>query len=84
VAFGYGARGMIGAYGNPPYYKGKPLPHFNRVAQFYLSVDVDWTRIKTHSKVLRFVFKALSFVKIPAPTIEYDKVNGFHLYPLFF
>jgi len=45
---------------------------------------VDWTRIKTHSKVLRFVFKALSFVKIPAPTIEYDKVNGFHLYPLFF
>ncbi len=84
VAFGYGARGMIGAYGNPPYYKGKPLPHFNRVAQLYLSVDVDWTRIKTHSKVLRFVFKALSFVKIPAPTIEYNKENGFHLYPIFF
>jgi len=84
VAFGYGAEGMIGAYSNPPEYKGKPLPQFKRVAHFYLSVDVDWTRIKTHSKVLRFIFKALSFVKIPAPAIGYSNQNGLRFYPLYF
>jgi hypothetical protein len=84
VAVGYGARGMIGAYANPPDYNGKPLPHFERVPQFYLSVDVDWTRIKTHSKVLRFVFKALSFIKIPAPTLEYNTEDGLVLHPIFF
>jgi len=84
VAFGYGATGMVGAYYNPSEYKGKPLPPFKRRAHYYLSVDVDWTRIKTHSKVLRFVFKALSFVKIPAPAIEYNKQKGFRFYPLYF
>jgi len=84
VAVGYGARGMIGAYANPPDYNGKPLPHYDRVAQFYLSVDVDWTKIKTHSKVLRFVFNALSFIKVPAPALEYNHVDGLVFHPIFF
>jgi len=84
VAVGYGARGMIGAYANPPDYNGKPLPHYDRVAQFYLSVDVDWTKIKTHSKVLRFVFNALSFIKVPAPVLEYNHVDGLVFHPIFF
>lgn len=84
VAFGYGATGMIGAYDNPPEHDGQPLPQFNRVPHYFLSVDVDWTKIKTHSKVLRFVFKALSFVKVPAPAVEYDWENGVRFRPLFF
>ena len=84
VAFGYGARGMIGAYENPPEHDGRPMPQFNRIPQFYLSMDVDWTKIKTHSKVLRFVFKALSFIKIPAPTLEYNPEDGLVLHPIFF
>ncbi len=84
VAFGYGARGMIGAYENPPEHNGRPMPQFNRVAQFYLSVDVDWTKIKTRSKALRFVFKALSFIKMPAPTLEFNREDGWVMHPLFF
>lgn len=84
VAFGYGATGMVGAYYNPSEYKGKPLPPFKRRAHYYLSVDVDWTRIKTHSKVLRFILNTLSFIKIPAPAIEYNKQKGFRFYPLYF
>ncbi len=84
VSFGYGARGMLGAYENPPYYQGEPLPDANRVARYYLSVDVDWTRIPTHSKILRFVFKAFSFVKVPAPAIEYNKEEGVRFYAVFF
>ncbi len=84
VAFGYGVRGMIGAYENPPEHNGRPMPQFNRTPQFYLSVDVDWTKIKTHSKVLRFIFKALSFIKMPAPALEYNPEDGFVMHPVFF
>jgi uncharacterized protein YfiM (DUF2279 family) len=84
IAAGYGATGMIGAYNNPPEYEGEPLPHFDRTQQFYLSADIDWTKIKTGSNVLRFVFKLFSFVKLPFPTLEYNNKDGFVFHPLYF
>jgi hypothetical protein len=84
VAFGYSARGLLGAYSNPPEYKGRPLPSYRRTPQFFLSLDVDLTKIKTHSKVLKFIFKALSFIKIPAPAIEYNPENGFVFHAIYF
>jgi len=76
VAVGYGGKGMLGAYSNPPEHNGQPLPEFDRVQQYYLSLDVDWTRIKTNSAVLRTVFKVFSFVKLPFPALEYNNENG--------
>jgi len=84
VSLGYGATGMLGAYDNPTEYQGTPLPSFKRRSQFYFSVDVDWTQIKTSSKVLRTLFNALSFIKIPAPTFELSRENGIRFHPLFF
>ena len=77
VSFGYGATGMLGSYSNPPIWDGNELPYYERTRQYYFSLDVDWTRINTHSSLLRFVFKALSFVKVPFPTLEYNKENQF-------
>ena len=76
VAVGYGGKGMLGASSNPDEHNGQPLPHYNRVRQYYLSMDIDWTKIKTNSPVLRTVFKVLSFVKLPFPALEYNKENG--------
>ena len=74
VAFGYGADGMLAEVTNPEFDEnGEPLPHFDRVRQYYLSMDIDWTRIKTNSKVLSFFLKGLSFIKLPFPTLEYNK-----------
>lgn len=84
VAVGYGATGMLGANSNPPDYNGMPLPEVNRVRQYYFSLDVDWTRIKTRSKGLKFVFKALNFIKLPFPTLEYNPQNGVVFYWLYF
>ena len=84
VAVGYGAKGMTGAYGDPSVINGQPIPVFHRTPQFYLSVDVDWTRIKTNSKFLRFLFKTISFIKIPAPALEFNKQDHWKLHPLFF
>jgi hypothetical protein len=77
VAVGYGGKGMLGAASNPNTYDGIPLPNYNRVRQYYLSLDIDWTRIECNSQVLRTIFKVLSFVKLPFPALEYNSEDGF-------
>jgi hypothetical protein len=79
VAFGYGADGMTGGNFNPPYIYGNGnQSHFERVRQYYLSFDVDLTRIKTKSKFLKTVFYTVGFIKIPAPSVEFSngKIKG--------
>ncbi len=84
IAFGYGAEGMTGATGNPPEYEGQPIPQFDRYRQFYFSLDVDYTRIKTRSKVLKMFFTVISFIKIPFPTLEYNSKDGLKFHYLYF
>ncbi|CAN5371193.1 DUF2279 domain-containing protein [soil metagenome] len=74
IAFGYGANGMTGGDFNPPYIdeKGFQIYH-ERYRQYYLSFDVDLTRIKTKSKFLNTVFYSIGFLKIPAPAIEFSE-----------
>ena len=84
VSFGYGATGMLGSFSNPETWNGTPLPSYERTRQYYLSLDVDWTRIKTKSSLLKFTLKALSFIKVPFPTIEYNNQNNFIFHWLYF
>ena len=84
IAFGYGATGMLGTFSNPPEWNGTLMPYHERTRQYYMSLDVDWTRIKTNSTLLRFTFKALSFIKIPFPTMEYNNQNNFVFHWLYF
>lgn len=55
-----------------------------RIRRFYLSADVDLTRIHTRSKFLRGFFFALNMVKIPAPALEYSGREGFRFHSLYF
>lgn len=82
LAFGYGAEGMIsGNYdNNSPFL----VPKLERFRQFYLSLDVDLTKIDTKSHFLKTIFSVLNTVKIPAPTIEYSPQRGFKFYALYF
>jgi Predicted periplasmic lipoprotein (DUF2279) len=75
-AFGYGAEGMVGARANPIILdeSGNAI-YFDRYRQFYLSLDIDLTRIKTKSKILKTVFNTVRFIKFPAPALEFNK-NG--------
>ncbi len=84
VSFGYGATGMLGSYSNPPEWNGTPLPYYERTRQYYFSFDIDWTRIHTNSSFLRMAFKAFSFIKVPFPTLEYNKQNQFVFHSLYF
>ena len=71
IAFGYGADGMIGARHNPLVLDGNGNARsFNRYRQYYMSLDVDFTKIKTRSEILKAVFSCINSVKIPFPNLE--------------
>ena len=77
IAVGYGANGMLTGISEPDIFGVHP----ERYRQFYLSLDVDLTRIDTKSRFLKSVFSLINVLKIPAPTIEYNGKNRltFHL-----
>lgn len=84
IAFGYGANGMYGEFENVSSYNGITIPDTERYRQYLLSLDVDWTRIKTKSKFLKLVFKGMTFIKLPFPTIEYNSKGEFKGYWIYF
>lgn len=75
VAVGYGAEGMITA---------EPTAGDERYRQWYLSLDVDLTKIKTKSHFLKTCFSLFNTIKIPSPTIEISSSQGFKFHPIYF
>jgi hypothetical protein len=82
VALGYGAEGMLGenAAKNLIILATKP----ENYRKFYLSLDLDLTKINTKSHFLKTVFSVVNTVKIPAPTLEYSPQRGFKFHALYF
>ena len=68
IAAGYSANGMLNARKN-----NQPWQDTERYRQYLLSLDINWRQIPTNSKTLKFVFKTLSFIKIPFPAIEFSE-----------
>lgn len=84
LAAGYGVDGLTGALENVSEYNGKPVPEYERQRQFYLSPDVDLTRISTRSKFLKSVFNTFGFIKIPAPALELKSSGTLRWHWLYF
>ena len=82
VALGYGAEGLIGENNvkNTLIFPIKP----QKYREFYLSLDLDLTKISTKSHFLKTLFSVFNTVKIPAPTLEYSPQRGFKFYALYF
>jgi len=78
LAFGYGADGMLTTNSDNV---DNLFTNQDRFRQFYLSFDVDLTRISTNSHLLKTIFSVLNMIKIPLPTVEFNSKNGvvFHL-----
>jgi hypothetical protein len=72
IAVGYGADGMLGARYNNVLVMDENgnTKTFNRYPQYYLSLDVDFTRIPVKSKFLKSVFSCINILKIPFPNME--------------
>lgn len=82
VAVGYGAEGMVA--GNEEQNTLVSVLKTEKYRQFYLSLDVDLTKISTKSHFLKTIFSVLNTIKIPAPTIEYSHEKGFKSHLLYF
>ncbi|MBL7923935.1 MAG: DUF2279 domain-containing protein [Bacteroidia bacterium] len=73
LAVGYGANNMLSAVERDLPAGLKDPGH--RYRQFYLSPDIDWSRIKTRRAGVKLLLKVIGFIKVPAPAIEY-RSNG--------
>ncbi|MGS2725875.1 DUF2279 domain-containing protein [Psychroserpens sp. BH13MA-6] len=82
LAFGYGAEGMI--TGKNEEVVDNLLITPNRRRQFYLSLDVDLSRIQTNSRFLRSLFDVFNLIKVPFPTLEFNGKNGIKLHYIYF
>jgi hypothetical protein len=82
--FGYGAEGMTGAAVNPPSFddNGNEID-FDRYRKFFCSVDVDLTKIQQKPGPIKALCGAVSFIKIPAPTLEFSR-GKFRFHYLYF
>lgn len=78
VAVGYSGEGMLSA---SKVIDSQVLTSNSRYRQYYLSFDVNLSNIKTNSMFLKSVFSVFNMIKIPFPTLEFNK-NGavFHLF----
>ncbi len=96
VAFGFGASGLYGGFENrwcrEPQATSycdctddnkvdrSDIPRYN---QYYLSLDVDFTRVKTDKAGVKILLHLLNLVKVPSPTLEFNRMNGVIFHPLF-
>jgi uncharacterized protein YfiM (DUF2279 family) len=78
LAAGYGAEDMIFARDHQNHNVG-----FNPYRQYYLSIDIDLSSIRTRSKVLKTLIFMAGMIKIPAPTISFSQ-KGARLHALYF
>lgn len=80
VAIGYGADGMLTGLKD---IDSNLLTNIHRQRQFYLSFDVNLNKIKTNSPILKFIFNVFNVVKVPFPTLEFNK-KGFVFHLLYY
>lgn len=96
IAFGYGATGMYGGFENKWCSDPQSASYcdcadankvdrsdIERYPQFYLSLDVDFTRVQTKKPAVKVLLHLLNLIKVPSPTLEFNK-NGVKFHPLFF
>lgn len=87
IAVGYGAEGMFGATSNIWKDKHTDIIYdrsdIRRYRQWYLSPDVDFTKIKTRKKAIKVLLTVLSAFKFPAPSLEFSK-GSFKFHALHF
>ena len=84
IAVGYGANGMFGEFENLMEYNGVKIGPTTRYRQYLLSLDIDWTKIKTKSKFMKTILTGMTFIKMPFPALEINSVGHLKGYLLYY
>lgn len=87
LSIGYGAGNMFGGQTNR-WREGDYIfdlsNTFPRYRSYYLSLDIDLNKLNVKSKFLRSLFSVINFIKIPFPTLEYNRIDGWRGHWLYF
>ncbi len=87
LALGYGAETMLGGYENTWYDdNGNYINRKDilRQRKYFISADIDLTKIKTRNKVLKTAFSMMNVLKIPAPAIQFNSRGKMRFHPLYY
>ena len=79
LAVGYGAEGMLTGEPNDPLFINQ-----NRTRQYYLSLDIDLSRIKTKSHFLKTIFDVLNVIKVPFPALELNSKGRLKVHYIYY
>lgn len=86
IAAGFGVENIYGGFENQWEEEGVLFrldeAQYPRYTQFYLSPDIDFTRIKTRSPWLKTLFTVINWIKIPAPALEVNTLGQWKFHPL--
>jgi len=88
IAVGYGVQNIFGGFGNT--WTSEDATYvlsaadYPRYRQFYLSLDVDLTKIKTKSHFLKTLLTLANMLKIPAPAIEFNTLGKMRFHSFYF
>jgi uncharacterized protein YfiM (DUF2279 family) len=79
IAAGYGVDGLLTGTNEPV---DNLFTNQDRIRQYYLSFDVNLSKIKTESQALKTIFSVLNVIKVPLPTISINSKKRvvFHLF----
>lgn len=83
-SLGFGGENIYGAAYNNYY---DPLGRITsiglpRYKQFYISFDINTALIPTKSRLLKTIFSAINFIKIPAPALEFNTLGEIKFHPM--
>ena len=85
LALGYKGNGMLGANENKTviYGEGGQRITFERLRNYYTSVDINLSKVKTKNKTLKALLSTFNILKIPAPALAFNK-HGVKFHYLYF
>lgn len=88
IALGYGAENMYGGFENEWEVDGikyvMDKDRYPRYRQFYLSPDIDLSKIPIRSKPLKMLVCMVNIFKIPAPALEINGKGGVKVKMIYF
>ncbi len=88
ISIGYGVNGLLGGMDNIfEDQNGQVFDYsgaFHRGREWYISPDIDLSRIRTDSKALKVAFTLLNSLKFPMPTLGYGPQGEWSFYPIKF
>ncbi|MEX1188355.1 MAG: DUF2279 domain-containing protein [Bacteroidia bacterium] len=82
---GYGVSGLYGAKDNSylNLFDLNPSFDYSRQSHYYFSFDIDLQKIPIRGKAWKLFTSLVRWVKIPAPSLAFNKSTGLKFYPIY-